>query len=123
MPSWRSRSTEVPDTPRTSSTLPPLGTFFTSHWAQYLPRPFWSTLTLIASWVSRMLSKATSTTPASLARLITGLKAAGFCALTTMASKPESMKLLIAAICAATSSPVETTLYSFSLAATSGCAA
>ena len=33
------------------------------------------------------------------------------------------MKLLIAAICAATSSPVETTLNSLSLAATSGCAA
>src|SRR6186713_2128263 len=71
MPSWRSRSTEVPETPRTSSTLPPLGTFFTSHSAQYLPRPFWSTLTLIASSLSSVLSKATSTTPASLARLIT----------------------------------------------------
>src|SRR4029078_1619611 len=33
------------------------------------------------------------------------------------------MKLLIAAICAATSSPVETTLHSLSFAATSGCAA
>src|SRR5277367_2378460 len=33
------------------------------------------------------------------------------------------MKLLIAAICAATSSPVETTLNSFSWAAMSGCAA
>ena len=33
------------------------------------------------------------------------------------------MKLLMAAICAATSSPVDTTLNSFSLAATSGCAA
>ena len=70
-----------------------------------------------------MLSKATSTTPASLARLITGPKAVGFCALTTMASKPESMKLLIAEICAGTSSPVETTLNSSSFAATSGCAA
>src|SRR4029453_14280815 len=123
MPSWRSRSTDVPDTPRTSSTLPPFGTFFTSHSAQYFPRPFWSTLTLMASSVSRMLSNATSTTPASLARLITGLNAAGFCAFTTIASQPKSMKLLTAAICAATSSPVETTLNSFSLAATSGCAA
>src|SRR5580765_1573191 len=120
MPSCRSRSTEVPETPRTSSTLPPFGTFFTSHSAQYLPSPFWSTLTLIASSVSRMLSNATSTTPASLARLMTGLNAAGFCAFTTIASYPESMKLLIAAICAATSSPVETTLNSFSFAATSG---
>src|ERR1700730_13820838 len=33
------------------------------------------------------------------------------------------MKLLMAAICAATSSPVETTLNSLSFAATSGCAA
>src|SRR6478672_4778673 len=56
MPSWRSRSTDVPETPRTSSTLPPFGTFVTSHSAQYLPSPFWSTLTLIASSVSRMLS-------------------------------------------------------------------
>ena len=87
------------------------------------PRPFWSTSTLIASSVSRILSNATSTTPASFARLMTGLNAAGFCALTTIASKPESMKLLIAAICAATSSPVETTLNSLSLAAMSGCAA
>src|SRR6476646_11815570 len=39
IPSWRSRSTDVPETPRTSSTLPPLGTFFTSHSAQYLPSP------------------------------------------------------------------------------------
>src|SRR5258708_19998352 len=70
-----------------------------------------------------MVSKATRMTPASLARLITGLKADGFCALTTIASKPESMKLLIAAICAATSSPVETTLNSLSFAATSGWAA
>src|SRR5947207_4522468 len=86
MPSWRSRSTDVPETPRTSSTLPPLGTFFTRYSAQYLPSPFWSTLTLIASSVSSVLSNATSTTPASLARLITGLKAAGFCAFTTTAS-------------------------------------
>ena len=42
---------------------------------------------------------------------------------TTIASKPESMKLLIAAICMATSSPVETTLNSLSWAAMSGCAA
>jgi hypothetical protein len=33
------------------------------------------------------------------------------------------MKLLIAEICAATSSPVDTTLNSLSFAATSGCAA
>src|SRR5215475_3513586 len=70
-----------------------------------------------------MLSNATSTTPASLARLMTGLNAVGFWALTTIASKPESMKLLTAAICAATSSPVETTLNSLSWAAMSGCAA
>src|ERR1700739_4970428 len=70
-----------------------------------------------------MLSNATSTTPASLARLMTGLNAEGFWALTTIASKPESMKLLMAAICAATSSPVETTLNSLSWAAMSGCAA
>src|SRR4029453_12434425 len=57
MPSCRSRSTDVPDTPRTSSTLPPFGTFFTSHSAQYLPRPLWSTLTLIASSASRSFSK------------------------------------------------------------------
>src|SRR4029077_562471 len=78
MPSCRSRSTEVPETPRTSRTFPPFGTFCPSHSAQYLPSPFWSTLTLIASSVSRMLSNATSTTPASSARLITGLNAAGF---------------------------------------------
>src|SRR6201996_4216057 len=70
-----------------------------------------------------MLSNATSTTPASLARLMTGLNAAGFWALTTIASKPESMKLLIAAICAAASSPVETTLNSLGCLAMSGWAA
>jgi hypothetical protein len=47
----------------------------------------------------------------------------GFWALTITASKPESMKLLMAEICAATSSPVDTTLNSLSFAATSGCAA
>src|SRR4029434_9655173 len=35
MPSWRSRSTDVPDTTRTSSTLPLLRTLLTSHSAQY----------------------------------------------------------------------------------------
>ena len=34
MPSWRSRSTEVPATPRTSRILPPFGTFLTSQLAQ-----------------------------------------------------------------------------------------
>src|SRR5258708_21441267 len=37
IPSWRSRSTDVRATPRPSSTLPPFGTFFTSHSAQDLP--------------------------------------------------------------------------------------
>ena len=86
MPLWRSVSTEVPATPRTSRILPPSGRCLTSQLAHSTPRPFWSTLTLMASSVSRMLSKATSTTPASLARLMTGAKAVGFCALTTMAS-------------------------------------
>jgi hypothetical protein len=40
----------------------------------------------MASSVSRILSKATSTTPAAFARLITGPNALGFCALTTIAS-------------------------------------
>ena len=31
MPSWRSRSTDVPETPRTSRTLPPLGICLASH--------------------------------------------------------------------------------------------
>ena len=80
-------STDVPATPRTSSTLPPFGHVLDQPLRpSSSPRPFWSTLTLIASSVSRMLSKATSTTPASLARLITGSKAVGFCALTTIAS-------------------------------------
>src|SRR5258706_15144725 len=37
VPSWRARAADVPETPRTSSTLPPFGTFFTSHSAQYMP--------------------------------------------------------------------------------------
>ena len=86
MPLCRSVSTEVPATPRTSRILPPFGMFLTSQCAQYSPSPFWSTFTLIASSVSRMLSNATSTMPAFLARLMTGVKAVGFCALTMMAS-------------------------------------
>ena len=86
MPLWRSVSTEVPATPRTSRILPPSGMCLTSQLPQSSPRPFWSTLTLMASVVSRMLSKATRMTPASLARLMTGPKAVGFWALTTMAS-------------------------------------
>ena len=54
--------------------------FLINHLAQSTPRPFWSTSTLIASCVSSVLSKATRMTPAALARLMTGPKAVGFCA-------------------------------------------
>ncbi len=77
-PLCRSVSTEVPATPRTSRMSPPLGSFLTSQSPQYLPRPSWSTLTLMASSVSSVLSKATSTTPAAWARLTTERKAVGF---------------------------------------------
>jgi hypothetical protein len=54
---------------------------------------------------------------------MTGAKAFGFSASITMASNPALMKPLTAAIWASTFSPVETSLNSFSFAATPGCAA
>jgi len=55
--------------------------------------------------------------------LITASNAVGLTAMKEMASKPAAMKLSIAAIWAATSAPVLTTLSSLMLAAFSGRAA
>src|SRR5471032_3069047 len=85
-PLCRSVSTDVPATPRTSSTLPPFGRWPASHLAHSTPSPYWSTSTLIASSLSSVLSNATSTTPAFFARRIAGPNEEGFCASTMIAS-------------------------------------
>ena len=46
----------------------------------------WSSLTCMTSSLSSTLSNGTSTTPAALARLITGAKAVGLTAMVTIAS-------------------------------------
>ncbi|MCY1241662.1 hypothetical protein D9M72_545760 [compost metagenome] len=87
-PAWRSRSVELPGSPRTSSSLP----FFTgirSTTAWVLMSPSNSTHSGVmrsTSGLSTGLSKDTSTVPAFFARRITASKALGLTAMKAMAS-------------------------------------
>ena len=60
--------------------------FLTTHSPDCAPIANWSSLTIITSSLSSTLSNGISTTPAALARLITGAKAVGLTAIVTIAS-------------------------------------
>ena len=121
---WRSRSTELPGTPRTSRILPPVlpcrAGRATNLAASAGPSAFWSSLTCITLSVSRTLSNGTMTTLFLSARRITRSKPSGATAMVMIASKPWLMKSSMAPSWAATSVPVETTLNSLILSLIAG---